>query len=159
MGQVYKQSVSLPFAASVQSHISSFVFKCGPKRFLLSIQTGTGSAVVDQDVTHELHLPLLQIRREEGAISAFRRLHSFNLFNHVKSIENQFSFTRRTWPRGSSTVHTSDTNSTDTIQYDKHMAKNIVKLINTTYKIKAGSMEERSEGWSASKERMHAMAP
>jgi len=45
------------------------------------------------------------------------------LVNQVKSIENQFSFTMMTWPRGRSTVHTSDTHGTYTIQYDTHMRK------------------------------------
>lgn len=49
----------LPSAALVQRHVRSLVFKRSQKRFLFIVQTGAGLTVVDQDVAHQLHLPLL----------------------------------------------------------------------------------------------------
>lgn len=64
--------VLLPLAALVHRHIPAFVFKCGQERFLLIIQTGAGFRVVNQDVAHQLHLPLLTVVID-SAVSAPHR--------------------------------------------------------------------------------------
>lgn len=66
----------LRFAAPVQSHIRSFVFERSQERFLLVVQTGAGFTVMDQDVTHELHLPLLRTRTVISVVSTPYRLQS-----------------------------------------------------------------------------------
>lgn len=50
----------------MQGHVPSFVFKCSQKGFLLIVKTSAGFTVMDQNVTHELHLPLLRIITEKS---------------------------------------------------------------------------------------------
>lgn len=55
----------LPFMALVQSDIGSPVLEISQQRFLLVIQTRARFAVMDQNVAHQLHLPLL--KNQQGA--------------------------------------------------------------------------------------------
>lgn len=63
----------LPLAALMHRHVPPFVFKCSQERFLLIIQTCTGFRVVNQDVTHQLHLPLLTVVKDSAISASHRR--------------------------------------------------------------------------------------
>lgn len=65
----------IPFAVPVQSHVPSFVFKCSQKGFLLIVKTSAGFTVMDQNVTHELHLPLLRIITEKSDAANWLRVY------------------------------------------------------------------------------------
>lgn len=60
--------LSRPLAGPVHRPIPAFVLERGQEGFLRIVQAGAGFSVVDQDVAHQLHLPLLTVANDSAVI-------------------------------------------------------------------------------------------